>query len=66
MAAAEPWSKSNRLRLALGVTEMIGAVVSAGLLIAYGMNKWALIAVIITCTATTASVMLFGKKRGEN
>jgi hypothetical protein len=52
---------SALLRLALGLGQMGGATISLLLLLHYGLTKAALIAVVCTCTLTTASVLLFGK-----
>ena len=50
-------------RLALGMLQMAGSVVSVVLLLHTGVSAPALIAVCVTCALTTASVMLFGGKR---
>lgn len=50
-------------RLALGMLQMAGSVVSVVLLLHTGVSASALIAVSVTCALTTASVMLFGGKR---
>jgi hypothetical protein len=51
------------VRLFLGFAQMAGAVTGVILLLETGVTKEALIAVVATSFATTASVMLFGRDR---
>jgi hypothetical protein len=54
------------VRLVLGQAQMIGAVVSAYLLISTGMNEVSLGAVVVTCLCTTVSVLLFGRRSAKD
>lgn len=47
------------LRIGLGQLQMGGAVVSACLLLATGLNDWSASAVAFTCVCTVVSVLLF-------
>jgi hypothetical protein len=53
------------VRVILGLLQMMGAVVSAYLLLQTGVNPLSLAAVVLTCFFTSVSVLLFGsaKKR---
>jgi hypothetical protein len=53
------------VRLVLGQAQMIGAVVSAYLLIRTGMNEFSLGAVVVTCLCTTVSILLFGRRNAR-
>ena len=50
------------LRLALGLGQMFGAVLSAVLLVRTGAPRLALGTVVLTCLLTTVSVLLFGSR----
>ncbi len=52
------------VRIALGLLQMGGAVVSAYLLLATGLNDWSASAVAFTCACTTVSVLLFRGRGG--
>lgn len=55
-----------RLRVALGMAQLFGATFSAALLYDTGINRWSLLAVVLTCALTTTSVLLFGGRRGQH
>lgn len=54
------------IRYLLGIAQMFGAVFSVILLIQTGLNKFSLIAVVITCVLTTIRVVLFGGRSNKN
>ena len=56
----------SRLRLALGMAQMGGVVVSLVLLLKMGAAPLSLAAVVITSALTSISVMLFGNRRGRH
>jgi hypothetical protein len=49
-------------RIALGTAQMMGAVLSAYLLIATGVSKLSLIAAVATCSLTAISMLFFGSR----
>ena len=51
-------------RFILGMAQMAAAVVSVVLLIDLGVATASLVAVVVACTLSTISVMLFGRRRG--
>ncbi len=51
------------VRLALGLGQMSGAVVSFYLLAQTGVNELSLAAAVATCLCTTVSVLLFGSRK---
>ena len=51
------------LAVALGMTQMAGAVVSLTLLLTGGVTTASLVAVVLTSVMTTVSVLLFGSRR---
>jgi len=53
----------ERLRVLLGFTQMGLAAFSAALVIYSGINRLSMIAVVLTCTLTTTSVLLFGSRK---
>ena len=54
------------LRFALGMAQIVGAIFSVTLLIQTGVNKFSLIAVMVTCALTITSVLLFGSRSDES
>jgi hypothetical protein len=54
------------LRLALGVAQMVMAVVSATLLIVHGISPLSVGSIAITSILTTTSVLFFGKRRTKS
>lgn len=59
----EPLSRRGAFaRVALGMAQLFGAIFAAALLYDTGINRWSLLAVVLTCAFTTASVLLFGKR----
>ena len=63
-AAHKQWVTAS-LRLALGFSQMFGAVFSATLLIETGMTPLALLAVTATGVVTIVSILLFGAKHSK-
>jgi hypothetical protein len=62
----EPTGRENgwaAVRMALGMAQMMGAVIAFYLLLATGMNDLSLGAVAVTCFFTTVSVMLLGRRK---
>jgi hypothetical protein len=55
-----------RLRVALGLLQMFGAVFSVVLLMASGVTTVALVAVALTALCTSISVLLFGRSRAAD
>ena len=54
------------VRLALGLLQMMGAVVALYCLLETGVSELAVGAVVVTCVFTTTSILLFGgRKRGQ-
>lgn len=51
------------VRLALGVTQMVGATVALVLLVQSGVSRASLTAVVLASSATALSVMLFGRDK---
>ena len=51
------------VRLALGMTQMAGAVVSLVLLVETGVTAVTLATVVVTCVSTSVSVLLFGSRK---
>jgi hypothetical protein len=62
--ASEPQHRWTVLRLALGMLQMGGAVVSLVLLVMTGVSPVTVTAVVVTSALTTTSVLLFGEKKG--
>lgn len=54
------------IRYLPGIAQMFGAVFSVILLIQTGVNKYSMVAVVITCALTTISVLLFGSRYNKN
>jgi hypothetical protein len=54
------------IRYLLGIAQMFGAVFSVILLIQTGVNKYSMVAVVITCALTPISVLLFGSRYNKN
>jgi hypothetical protein len=52
------------VRMLLGFGQMMGAVTGAYFLVMTGLNELTLGAVLVTCTLTTISVLLFGRRKG--
>ena len=52
----------QRIRFALGFVQMAGVAFSLALLFWSGVNKYSLAAVVLTCLATSVSVLLFGRR----
>ena len=63
MTTHRPSRDTSRMRFALGMGQMAAAVVAAVLLLRTGVSAAALGAVVVTCTLSTLSVMLFGSHR---
>lgn len=55
----------RRTRFVLGMAQMAAAVVSGVLLFELGVTAVSLMAVVLACTLSTASVLLFGRKRAR-
>lgn len=53
------------VRLVLGCLQMFGASLGAVLLLQVGVTRLSLLVVILTGLCTTASVLLFGSRRGK-
>jgi hypothetical protein len=53
------------VRLILGLLQMMGAVISAYLLLQIGVNALSLTAVVLTCFCTSVSVVLFGSAKNR-
>ncbi|MGA1998472.1 MAG: hypothetical protein ABSG52_00645 [Terriglobales bacterium] len=51
----------QRLRFALGMLQMFGVVFSLVLILETGLNTVSLTASLLTCAATSLSVLLFGR-----
>lgn len=63
--ARSPAARERRraiLRLSLGTLQIFGASAAVVLLFLTGVNPWSLAAVVVTCTFTTISVLLFGDR----
>jgi hypothetical protein len=60
-----PRPRSDSIRFVLGALQMFGAIVSIVLLIAVGVARITLVAVIITTVLTTVSVLVYGSKRSN-
>lgn len=54
--------RRQRLRFALGMLQMFGVVFTLVVIIESGINTLALTATVLTCAATTLSVLLFGRR----
>ena len=65
MASRTPRLRSDSIRLVLGALQMFAAVVSLVLLVAVGVARVTLIAVVITTVLTTVSVLLYGSRRSK-
>jgi hypothetical protein len=65
MPSRTPHPRSDSIRFVLGVLQMFGAIVSIVLLIAVGVARITLVAVIITTVLTTVSVLVYGSRRSN-
>ncbi len=52
----------QRLRFALGMLQMFGAVFTLVVIVETGFNRLSLAATVLTCGATSLSVLLFGRR----
>jgi hypothetical protein len=52
----------QRARFVLGLAQMFGVAFSLALLISTGVNRYSLCATVVTCLATSVSVLLFGRR----
>lgn len=52
----------QRLRFALGMLQMFGVVFTLVLILETGLSKLSLAAAVLTCAATSLSVLLFGRR----
>jgi len=52
----------GRLRLVLGLAQMLGAFLSFALLVTIGVSPLSLGAVVLTCVGTTVRMLLFGAR----
>ena len=53
----------QRLRFILGMLQMFGVVFSLVLIFKTGINELSLAATVMTCAATSVSVLLFGRRK---
>jgi hypothetical protein len=53
------------LRLLLGVLQVFGASLGAGLILQIGVTSLTLLVVLLTGLCTTASILLFGGRRSR-
>jgi hypothetical protein len=53
----------DAIRFALGMTQMAAATIAVVLLFLTGITTWSLVAAVLACVLTTASVLLFGMPR---
>lgn len=56
------FTRKQRLRFALGMLQMFGVVFALILIFKTGLNKLSLAATVLTCAATSLSVLLFGRR----
>lgn len=54
--------RRQRLRFALGMLQMFGVVFSLVMILETGINRISLAATVLTCAATSVSVLLFGRR----
>lgn len=53
----------EELRLALGISQMLGAVIAFGLLMEQGLTSLSLGVAVGTSMLTTVSILIFGSRR---
>jgi hypothetical protein len=69
MATADAERSGERrwglIRLVLGVAQVFGASLGAGLLLSTGTTRLTLVVIVLTGLCTTASVLLFGGRHAR-
>jgi hypothetical protein len=63
LASDRFFTRRQRLRFALGMLQMFGVVFTLVLILETGLNKFSLAATVLTCAATSVSVLLFGRHK---
>jgi len=62
LSPERPLVRRQRLRFALGMLQMFGVVFSLVMILETGINRVSLAASVLTCAATSLSVLLFGHR----
>jgi hypothetical protein len=62
LAPSRPFTRRQRLRFVLGLLQMFGVVFTLVLILQTGFNRLSLAATVLTCAATSLSVLLFGRR----